>query len=111
MHKWQSISAIDPPINIDRVSEPNDLASQLNGILSANDTQDEFNNLNSIGNWNFINDMNAQGREERMAKNKEIDSQITQITIEPYSLTLKRPLEKNVQELPNLTKKMRIKTL
>ena len=31
-------------------------------------------------NWNIINDMNTQRREERMVKDKEIDSRISQIT-------------------------------
>ena len=48
--------------------------------MSADDTQDEFNYLNSIGNWNIINDMSAQRREERMTKDKEVDSRISQIT-------------------------------
>ena len=86
-----SIPAIDPSINIHRVAVPNDLTSQLNGILSADDTQDvEFNYINSIGNWNIINDMNAQRREERMAKDKEIDSRISQITSSHIETEVKR---------------------
>ena len=52
----------------------------LLSILSANDSVNNFDYLQSIGNWNIIQNINSQFREESLAKEKEIDLRILLIT-------------------------------
>ena len=61
-------------------STERNLGSRINDILSANDSVDNFDYLESIGNWNIIQNINSYSREELLAKEKEYDLRITLIT-------------------------------
>ena len=58
------------------------LASIVNPILAQDDTGDDFNYIQNIGNWDTVEEMNVQRREERENIDKEVALRAAHITSE-----------------------------
>ena len=81
-HGRNEESQLNRELPSDSYQTRGNLASILNPILAQDDTSDDFNYLQNIGNWDTVEEMNVQRREERENIDKEVALRAAHITSE-----------------------------